>query len=63
MKDSIIVVLLVLLMFSLPLITSTLLDWSFIIAHISRALIVHLLMIIEIIAIFIVLLSFLKSKN
>lgn len=60
MKQNITVLLLLLLLFVLPLVTSVLLDWSFIQEEKSRKLLVYWLMFVEIIVTLLLLIQYLK---
>lgn len=61
MKQNATVILLIMLMVALPLVTSLLLDWSFIKLQTARQLIVYLLMAIEVAVMILVLLYYLKK--
>lgn len=63
MKQNIIVLTLISLLFLLPLLTSVLLDWSFIEAEKSRQNLVYWLMIVEIVITLILLIQYLKQLS
>lgn len=63
MKQNLIVALLIIMLFVLPLLTSILLDWTFIKAEKSRQILVYWLMIVEIIVTLILLLQYLKQLS
>lgn len=63
MKQNIIVILLILSMVFIPLVTSMLLDWLFIKSEPSRRYLVYFFMILEILAVVLVLLDYLKETN
>lgn len=63
MKQNLIVILLILSMVFIPLVTSMLLDWLFIKSEPSRRYLVYFFMILEILAVVLVLLDYLKETN
>lgn len=61
MKQNITVLVIIALMVVLPLTTSLLLDWSFISAHTSREIVIYMLMAIEVLAMAVVMIYYLKQ--
>ena len=63
MKQNLIIIAILLSIVVLPLVTSLLLDWSFIAEQKSRKLVIYFFMVIEVIISVIVLLDYLKDSS